>query len=144
MEENSDKVKHVGGDDGDNPIAFTGWNITFRRISLTRSRPVQTTVGKWKARYKGDGVRGSGKSHGFAEMLIIRATLRAQPRRPCPRSSKEPGKIPVKLLAEDKIKALGVPHHFRFWTQIRNPGGGVIIFRGMQNHSRFHQVAGRF
>lgn len=25
----SDKVKHVGGDDGDNPIAFTGWNITF-------------------------------------------------------------------------------------------------------------------
>lgn len=25
----SDKVKHVGGDDGDNPIAFTGWDITF-------------------------------------------------------------------------------------------------------------------
>jgi hypothetical protein len=23
------KVKHVGGDDGDNPIAFTGWDITF-------------------------------------------------------------------------------------------------------------------
>ena len=25
----SDKVKHVGGDDGDNPIAFTGWDIKF-------------------------------------------------------------------------------------------------------------------
>lgn len=25
----SDKVKHVGGDDGDNPIAFTGWDISF-------------------------------------------------------------------------------------------------------------------
>ena len=25
----SDKVKHVGGDDDDNPIAFTGWDITF-------------------------------------------------------------------------------------------------------------------
>ncbi len=25
----SDKVKHVGGDDGDNPIAFTGWDINF-------------------------------------------------------------------------------------------------------------------
>lgn len=25
----SDKVKHIGGDDGDAPIAFTGWDITF-------------------------------------------------------------------------------------------------------------------
>lgn len=25
----SDKVKHVGGDDGDNPIAFTGFDIKF-------------------------------------------------------------------------------------------------------------------
>ena len=25
----SDKVKHVGGDDGDNPIAFTGFDINF-------------------------------------------------------------------------------------------------------------------
>lgn len=24
-----DKVKHVGGDEGDNPIAFTGWDISF-------------------------------------------------------------------------------------------------------------------
>lgn len=25
----SDKVKHVGGDDGDNPIAFTGFDVRF-------------------------------------------------------------------------------------------------------------------
>ncbi len=25
----ADKVRHVGGDPGDNPIAFTGWDITF-------------------------------------------------------------------------------------------------------------------
>ncbi len=25
----SDKVKHVGGDDDDNPIAFKGWDISF-------------------------------------------------------------------------------------------------------------------
>tara|TARA_R110000868_G_scaffold391047_1_gene660941 strand:- start:368 stop:778 length:411 start_codon:yes stop_codon:yes gene_type:complete len=25
----SDKVKHVGGDDGDNPIAFTGFDVGF-------------------------------------------------------------------------------------------------------------------
>lgn len=25
----SDKVKHVGGDDGDNPIAFTGFDVQF-------------------------------------------------------------------------------------------------------------------
>lgn len=25
----SDKVKHVGGDEGDNPIAFTGFDIRF-------------------------------------------------------------------------------------------------------------------
>jgi len=25
----SDKVKHIGGDDGDNPIAFTGFDVQF-------------------------------------------------------------------------------------------------------------------
>ena len=25
----SDKVKHVGGDDGDSPIAFTGFDVNF-------------------------------------------------------------------------------------------------------------------
>ena len=25
----SDKVKHVGGDDGDSPIAFTGFDVKF-------------------------------------------------------------------------------------------------------------------
>jgi len=25
----SDKLKHVGGDDGDNPIAFTGFDVSF-------------------------------------------------------------------------------------------------------------------
>ena len=90
-----------------------------------------------KARYKGAwGGRGSGKSHGFAEMLIIRATLRAGFRAACVREVQKSLKNSVKLLVEDKIKALGVSALFQVLdAEIRTPGGGVIIFQGMQNHT---------
>lgn len=42
----------------------------------------------------------------------------------------------VKLLVEDKIKALGVSHLFEVLeAEIKTPGGGVIMFQGMQNHT---------
>ena len=56
--------------------------------------------------------------YGFAEMLIIRATLRAGSAPPVSAKFKEP-ENPVKLLAEDKIKALGVSAPFQVLTQIR-------------------------
>ncbi|WP_342240858.1 phage terminase large subunit, partial [Inquilinus sp. OTU3971] len=42
----------------------------------------------------------------------------------------------VKRLIEDKIQALGLGRHFRVQAdRILTPGGGRIIFQGMQNHT---------
>jgi phage terminase large subunit len=42
----------------------------------------------------------------------------------------------VKLLLEDKIIAMGVGHLFRVLSwHIETPGGGIITFQGMQNHT---------
>ena len=42
----------------------------------------------------------------------------------------------VKRLIEDKISALGLGHLFDVQSfEIHTPGGGIIIFQGMQNHT---------
>jgi phage terminase large subunit len=89
------------------------------------------------ARYKGlHGGRGSGKSHFFAEMLVEEATIRPGLRAVCVREVQKSLKQSVKLLVEDKIRSMGVSHLFEvFEAEIRTPGGGVIIFQGMQNHT---------
>ena len=92
----------------------------------------------WKpSRYKGaHGGRGSGKSHAFAEMLVIRATSQKGLRAACVREVQKSLKNSVKLLVEDKIRSLGVNHLFEVLeAEIRTPGGGVIMFQGMQNHT---------
>ncbi|MGX7895479.1 PBSX family phage terminase large subunit [Tsuneonella sp. HG222] len=88
-------------------------------------------------RYKGaHGGRGSGKSHAFAEMLVIRATSQPGFRAACVREVQKSLKNSVKLLVEDKIKSLGVSHLFTVLeAEIKTPGGGVIMFQGMQNHT---------
>lgn len=90
-----------------------------------------------RTRYKGAyGGRGSGKSHAFAEMLVIRATSQPGFRAACVREVQKSLKNSVKLLVEDKIKALGVSHMFEVLeAEIRTPGGGTIVFTGMQNHT---------
>ena len=89
------------------------------------------------ARYKGaHGGRGSGKSHFFAEMLVERALLQPGLRAACVREVQKSLKNSVKLLVEDKIRRLGVQDQFGILeAEIRTPGGGVIIFQGMQNHT---------
>lgn len=90
-----------------------------------------------RKRYKGaHGGRGSGKSHAFAEMLVIRATSQKGFRAACVREVQKSLKNSVKLLVEDKIKSLGVSHLFTVLeAEIKTPGGGVIMFQGMQNHT---------
>lgn len=89
------------------------------------------------SRYKGaHGGRGSGKSHFFAEMLVERAILQPGLRGACVREVQKSLKNSVKLLVEDKIQSLGVSALFEVLdAEIRTPGGGVIIFQGMQNHT---------
>lgn len=92
----------------------------------------------WKPkRYKGAyGGRGSGKSHAFAELLVVRAATSKGFRAACVREVQKSLKNSVKLLVEDKIKALGVSRLFDVLeAEIRTPGGGVIMFQGMQNHT---------
>lgn len=90
-----------------------------------------------RKRYKGaHGGRGSGKSHAFAEMLVVRAASSNGFRAACVREVQKSLKNSVKLLVEDKIKALGVSHLFIVLeAEIKTPGGGVIMFQGMQNHT---------
>jgi len=89
------------------------------------------------SRYKGaHGGRGSGKSHFFAELLIERCILEPGTRAACVREVQKSLKNSVKLLVEDKIRKLGVINQFEILeAEIRTPGGGVIIFQGMQNHT---------
>lgn len=89
------------------------------------------------ARYKGiHGGRGSGKSHFFAEMLVEQCVLSPGTRAACVREVQKSLKHSVKLLVEDKIRNLGLSSQFGILeAEIRTPGGGVIVFQGMQNHT---------
>lgn len=88
------------------------------------------------ARYKGaHGGRGSGKSHFFAELLVEDCVANPGLRAACVREVQKSLKNSVKLLVEDKIKALGLSGFEPLEAEIKTPGGGVIIFQGMQNHT---------
>lgn len=89
------------------------------------------------SRYKGAyGGRGSGKSHFFAELAVYRCVQALGVRIVCVREVQKALRESVKLLVEDKIGALGVGAMFRILSDsIITPGGGVIMFQGMQDHT---------
>ena len=95
------------------------------------------------SRYKGaHGGRGSGKSHHFAEALVEKAILHPGQNRGqglrwvCIREVQKSLAQSAKLLIEDKIESLGVGKLFRVLDKhVETPGGGLIIFNGMQNHT---------
>lgn len=54
----------------------------------------------------------------------------------CIREVQKTLKESAKRLIEDKIEALGLGQHFDVLTsEIKTPGGGVILFQGMQDHT---------
>ena len=89
------------------------------------------------ARYKGAyGGRGSGKSHFFAELMVETALMRDGFRAVCIREVQKTLKESAKRLIEDKIGSMGVGAEFDCLnTEIKTPGGGVILFQGMQDHT---------
>jgi len=89
------------------------------------------------ARYKGAyGGRGSAKSHFFAGLTIEESILYPGLRTVCIREVQKSLEQSVKRLIEDKIQQFGVGSMFRVLnTHIETPGGGSIIFQGMQNHT---------
>ncbi len=88
------------------------------------------------ARYKGArGGRGSGKSHFFAELLVLEA-MGAHIRAACLREVQGSIKDSSKQLIEDKIAKLGLRKTFKITeSEIRGPNDSLFIFRGLQTHT---------
>ena len=89
-------------------------------------------------RYKGaKGGRGSGKSHFYAEELVLRAVAEPDLQWVCIREIQKSLKFSAKKLIEDKIRLLRVAHLFDITqSEIRRKDAtGIIIFQGMQDHT---------
>lgn len=89
------------------------------------------------SRYKGaHGGRGSGKSHFFAGLAVETGKLIPGSRGVCIREVQKTLKDSSKRLIEDKLEAFSLGPEFDVLeSEIRTPGGGVIIFQGMQDHT---------
>ena len=88
-------------------------------------------------RYRGAyGGRGSGKSHFFGELLVELCQAERGTSAVCIREAQKTLAQSSKRLIESKIANLGLGHQFKIFSdKIATPGGGVIIFRGMQDHT---------
>jgi phage terminase large subunit len=89
------------------------------------------------SRYKGaHGGRGSGKSQFFAGLMVEQALMRPGFRGVCIREVQKSLKESAKRLIEDKIEQHGLGSLFEVQAaEIRTPGGGIIIFQGMADHT---------
>jgi phage terminase large subunit len=104
-------------------------------ISTNVARAYLSLLGQ--ARYKGAfGGRGSAKSHFFAEELVKRCIRVPGTHAVCIREVQKSLAQSAKRTIEHKIQKLGVGHLFDVQkAEIKTPGGGLIIFQGMQNHT---------
>ena len=89
------------------------------------------------ARYKGVyGGRGSGKSHFFRELLVETCQAERGTLAVCIREAQRTLAQSSKRLIEGKIASLGLGHGFKLFSdKIETPGDGLIIFRGLQDHT---------
>ncbi|PAY04549.1 hypothetical protein CK489_35575 [Bradyrhizobium sp. UFLA03-84] len=89
------------------------------------------------ARYKGAfGGRGSGKSHFFGELLVEMCQAERGTLAVCIREAQRTLAQSSKRLIEGKIASLGIGRGFKLYSdKIATPGDGVIIFRGMMDHT---------
>lgn len=88
---------------------------------------------RWKGSHGG---RGSGKSHDFAGDLLDLAMTKQPLRWLCVREHQVSLKHSVKQLLEDKIRQYKLTRYFDSkLSHIITPGGGIINFVGMKNHT---------
>ncbi len=90
----------------------------------------------YPSRYKGaHGGRSSGKSHFFAEMAVERCIMQPGTRILCGRQVQKSLKESAMQLIKDKIEKLGAKGFDVQSTQIITPGGGLIVFQGLAEHT---------
>jgi microcystin-dependent protein len=88
---------------------------------------------RYRAAYGG---RGSGKSHFFGELLVETCQAERGTSAVCIREAQRTLAQSSKRLIESKIASLGIGSGFKlFADKIETPGDGIIIFRGMQDHT---------
>jgi phage terminase large subunit len=89
------------------------------------------------SRYKcAFGGRGSGKSHFFGELLVETCQAERGTSAVCIREAQRTLAQSSKRLIESKIATLGLESQFKIFNdKIETPGDGLIIFRGMQEHT---------
>jgi phage terminase large subunit len=89
------------------------------------------------SRYKGAyGGRGSGKSNFFGELLVETCQAERGTSAVCIREAQRTLAQSSKRLIESKIASFGVGSGFKIFNdKIETPGDGIIIFRGMQDHT---------
>lgn len=88
---------------------------------------------RYRAAYGG---RGSGKSHFFGELLVETCQAERGTLAVCIREAQRTLAQSSKRLIESKIGALGLGQGFKLFNdKIETPGDGLIIFRGMQDHT---------
>lgn len=104
-------------------------------LQIETAKVFRSLLDYW--RYKGaKGGRGSGKSHFFAEMLVERCLLEPGLRAIGIREVQKTLAQSSKAIVEAKIQSLGVGSMFEVQRdQIKAPGGGLIVFQGMQDHT---------
>ena len=115
-------------------------NISTRSSGLTelaiRRSPVfkpLTKPSRYKAAYGG---RGSGKSQFFADLMVANAIRKPGFRGLCCREVQKSLKESAHKLIADKIAFHKLGKRFDVQeTQIKTPGGGLIVFAGLQDHT---------
>ena len=108
-----------------------------REIRIRATKPDVFAPLDQPARYKGAwGGRGSGKSHYFAQALVLECFSHPGTRAVCIREYQRTLQQSSKALVEGTIRRLGLIGSFRILhDRIETPGGGVIIFAGMRDHT---------
>ena len=111
-------------------------------MTLLTLRPAPVFAPLWQTegvRYRAaKGGRASGKSHDRAEHLVARCIAQPGLRVLCGREVQKSLKESAKKLIEDKIEGMGGASKLGFevlQSEIRTPGGGLIIFAGLRDHT---------
>jgi phage terminase large subunit len=107
--------------------------LSTLRIPTARIFEPLLKAARYKAAYGG---RGSGKSHFFGELLVETCQAERGTSAVCIREAQRTLAQSSKRLIESKIAGLGLGHQFKIFSdKIETPGDGLVIFRGMQDHT---------